>query len=285
MRSKPQHSAADREAQTLPKPATLDQQLESLEQRWFALLKAEFSDKPMPESASGEIQFFCTDFPATYDLSRDEEPSFPRQVAGSALCVVCVGINHNVYRDRHEDNTIIPHIYTRTRGKTWAFDLGRTRPTRRALNTALAFYIMNKKTWMENGYASDSIVLPTNWDGREADLPFVLIKTYLSPFISTKPWAVHSGTIRRETRHAWNPNRHICDLIAILGRKISLWVIQGNNLWPHFIKHSDQITDWILTPTLSYESDRSGQISTFFRTKRSDDRLVQPWFPACEGIS
>ena len=35
---------------------TLNQQLETLEQRWFAILNAERGGKPLPENARGEIR-------------------------------------------------------------------------------------------------------------------------------------------------------------------------------------------------------------------------------------
>jgi hypothetical protein len=262
----------------------LDRQLETLEQKWFAVLQAEFADKKLPSSASGEVQFLSTDFPWTSVPPQGEADALPSRASGSAHCIVCISINHNTYRDRAKDNKIAPHIYTRSQRVTWTVDLSRTRATRRALNTALAFYLMNAKVWTENGYASGSNLLPRTWDGREADLPFVLIKTYLSPFISTKPWAEYSGTAKRETLNGWNPNRHVCDLIQTLGNKVYLWVVQGNYLWPHFIANSEKMTNWVLTPTLTYESQRNGAIAAFWRTNRADGTLAQPAFPSCERI-
>ena len=62
---------------------TLDQQLEMLEQRWFAILNAERCDKPLPENASGEIQFFSTDFRNTYVAASEEHlpPSCSNQLS------------------------------------------------------------------------------------------------------------------------------------------------------------------------------------------------------------
>jgi hypothetical protein len=267
------------------RPLGLDRQLETLEQKWFAVLQAEFIDQKLPPSASSEVQFLSTDFPWTSVPPQGEADALPSRSSGSAPCIVCISINHNTYRNRGEHNKITPHIYSRTRGVTWTVDRPRTRATRRALNTALAFYLMNAKVWTENGYASDPNLLPITWDGREADLPFVLLKVYLSPFILTKPWAEYSETVRRETLDAWNPNRHIVDFIATLNQKIDLWVIQGNYVWPHFVENSEHITKWILTPTLSYESQRNGAIAAFWRAKRvAAEELAQPTFPSCAGI-
>jgi len=259
--------------------STLDQQLERLEQKWFAILQAEFPDRPLPTSASGEIQFFSTDFPRTYVAPRDGS-DLP-DASGSAFCVVCVGINHNTYRGRAEGNKIAPHIYTRSRGQMWTVDLARTRATRRALNTALAAYAINRQAWTDNGYASRHTLLPKTSDSREADFPLVIIKTHLSPFVFTKPWSEYSGTVRRETLDAWNPNRHMCDLVQTLGNNIDLWVIHGNYVWPHFITTSHEITNWMVTPTLTYESQRNGTIATFWRTKRIEESVTRPRFPSC----
>ncbi|MGB9475503.1 MAG: hypothetical protein WCE87_10600 [Candidatus Udaeobacter sp.] len=259
---------------------TLDQQLESLEQKWFALLKAEFADKSAPHGANGEIQFFSTDFPETSTTSRNEH-SQRRQAVGSALCVVCVGINHNLHRARQENNDLTPHIYTRTTGETWTVDLARTRSTRRALNTALAAYAMNRRAWIDNGYAADEFLVPSEWDGREAEYPLVIIKTYLSPFLSTKPWAEYKYFAKKETLNAWDPNRHICDLIQTLGTRGALWVINGNSVWPHFDTASHQMLKWALTPTLSYVSQQNRSIDIFWKTPRPEQRLRLPSFPSC----
>jgi hypothetical protein len=266
--------------QSLSKLVTLDQQLESLEQKWFALLKAEFADKPVPHGASGEIQFFSTDFPETFTASRDKQ-SQARQAVGSALCVVCVGINHNLYRPHRENSGVQPHVYTRTTGETWTVDLARTGSTRRALNTALAAYAMNRRAWINNGYAADECLVPSEWDGREAEYPLVIIKAYLSPFLSTKPWAEYKGFTKRETLDAWDPNRHICNLIQTLGTQVDLWVINGNSVWPHFDTTSHHITKWVLTPTLSYVSQQNRSIETFWKTPRPEQRLRLPSFPRC----
>jgi hypothetical protein len=277
----PSHPANRHASESLSRSATLELQLDSLEQKWFAILHAEFADKSLPPSASGEIQFFSTDFPRTYVAPHNDQTALPSTGSGSALCVVCVGVSHNTYRHRGEGNKFTPHIYTRSRGETWAVEFRRTRSTRRALNTTLAGYAMNRQAWMENGYASHDRLLPSTWDGREAEFPLVVIKTYLSPFIFTKPWSEYSGTVRTETLDGWNPNRHMCDFIQTLGDKVDLWVIQGNHVWPHFNTNSQEITNWILAPSLTYASQRNGAIATFWKTPRQNMPLSGPFFPSC----
>jgi hypothetical protein len=265
----------------MPASITLGRQLEMLEQKWFAVLKTELAHKPLPHAASGEIQFFSTDFPLTYVAAKDTRDVLPSDGPGSAICVLCLGMTHNVYRNRTEADEIVPHIFTRRGGKSWTVDVGRTRATRRALNTALASYAMKRKAWVENGYASADDLLPSAWDGREADLPLVVIKTVLSPFVLKKPWPENTGAVRKETLAAWDPNRHICDCIAELGGTVGLWVIHGNNVWPHFATNSTSIPNWILAPTLTYASQQNSAIESFWKTPREDTHLRHPYVPSC----
>lgn len=236
---------------------------------------------PWPPEASDEVQFFSADLPkgaATLGATHDYGPQ--ESIEPRPLRVACVGISYNAYS--HEiAGKVVPHVFTRTKGTTWASDEKRSHATRRALGVALSAYARNSDTWMANGYASagDLLSLPPAGQGTSRSL--VLIKTFLSPFLPTKPWAELSGGARKATFDAWNPNQHICDLISTLGESIDLWVMQGTPVWQHFITRSRYMTKWLLTPILSFESQRNGSIERFWQTPRKSEPLIEPFFPTC----
>jgi hypothetical protein len=246
-------------------------ELEDLERKWVSALQARFDGTiPWPPRASDEVQFFTAEAP----LQTAPDDGANIHAASRPLHVVCVGLSYNAYR--HEVlGKVTPHIQTRTNGETWVVDNKRSSTTRRALDAALAAYSRDSHTWVAHGYASAADLIP-----RESGA-LTLIKTFVSPFLPTKPWSEFGGTVRKAMFDAWNPNEHICDLIQTLGNRLDLWVIHGSAIWPHFVTNSTHIQRWMLMPTLSHESQRNRAIATFWKTPRREDEQAQPCFPSC----
>lgn len=260
--------------------AALREILEGLERKWVAIFQASLADnRPWPAIAGSDIQFFSIDFPTPLASARPQKASHSEP---KRLLIVCVEINYKAY-PRGITHKGVPYISGQTQGLTWVVDdPKKSRSTRRALNLALTDYLANRDAWARNGYASSASLLQ---DERceVCERPLVLIKTFLSPFLSAKPWAIHARSLQTAALKAWDPNQHICDLCKALGRKVDLWIIEGTSLWPHFIPTSRSISKWLLTPTLSFESQRNKSIETFSRTPRREVKQRVPTFPAYQG--
>lgn len=256
----------------------LTTELERLERKWVTTLTTRFKgDLPWPPNASDEVQFFSANFPKGDPHRADSVAE--ESATNRSSYIVCVSVTYNAYS--HEiAGKVVPYVQTRSKGESWVIDDARSRSTRRALHVALSAYTRNPDAWSANGYASAADLL-TSSSASRSPRRLVLIKTSLSPFLSTKPWADFSGSARRATVEAWNPNQHICDLIATIGESIDLWVIQGAHAWQHFLTNSPHITKWLLTPILSFESQRNGSIERFWQTRRKPEPLVAPCFPSC----
>ena len=248
----------------------------------MAALEARFDgSRPWPPNASDEVQFFASDSPTGTEQRTSAEAV--RIHAGSSerpLHVVCAGLSYNAY-SHDVVGQVTPRIYTRTKGETWVLDDTRARATRRALGAALAAYASDPDSWVANGHASAADLLSAACKLGTARDAVIVTKTFLSPFVPTKPWSEFSGAARKATFEAWNPNEHLCDLIRTIGKNVDLWVIHGSAVWPYFTATSEHIQRWILTPTLSYESQRSGSIETFWKTARREERPAWPRFPCC----
>jgi hypothetical protein len=259
--------------------AALREILEGLERKWVGRLEEHFAgDEAWPEIAGSDMQFFSIDFPPP-----QEKPNKPQtadndsSLASPAAVIACVEMNYKAFPPRLGRNAV-PHISTETHALTWVVDDPKNaRRTRRALAVALDSYLDNASTWTENGYASAETLLSREMKGR----PIILIKTFLSPFLLAKPWALYAGSSQTAALRAWNPNQHICDLSETLGKQIDLWVIEGAPLWRHFFADSEEIANWILTPMLTYESQRNKSIQTFWKTTRREDRQREVAFPIC----
>jgi hypothetical protein len=197
--------------------------------------------------------------------------------------IVCVEFQYKAY-PRIAGTKGVPHIYSQTDGLTWVVDdPKKSRATRRALNLALRGYIANRQEWVKNGYASATTLLLEDREIGTSQHPIILLKTYLSPFLLGKPWLTHSRSFQTATLRAWNPNDHICDFIKAIGPNVDLWVIEGTSLWAHFIATSAQIPKWILTPSLSFESQRNRSIDTFWKLAKREEPLRLPSVPSCCG--
>lgn len=216
--------------------------LELLERKWVSALETRFDGTiPWPLKASDEVQFFSAD-----SLSRIEERTTSAEnasVAPRPLHDACVAISYNAY-SHAVLGKVTPHIHTRTKGETWVLDDKRSQATRRALTAVLEAYASDPQTWVANGYASATDLLSATIVAGAAPQPIVLIKTFISPFLLTKPWSEFSGTARKATLEAWDPNEHICDLIETIGDRVDLWVIHGSAVWPHFATNSQHIQRW-----------------------------------------
>lgn len=259
--------------------AILKAGLEALERKWVAALQSKFTaDQPWPEVATGDIQFFCTMSPKSKRTG--VEQANVDQQDRSQLVIVCIGMNYNAYGHPSERKAE-PHTYKRSNAQTWIVDDNRSRATRRALGAALNAYIASSDSWANNGYASGTKLVPKGWALGSSQCSALLVRTFLCPFLLAKPWGELSRSNRIALLNAWNPNQHICDLIATLGSSIDLWVIQGTSLWPHFDVTNPHISNWLLTPTLSFESQRNQSIETFWKGARRAEVPRQPRFPSC----
>jgi hypothetical protein len=263
--------------------AALREILEELERKWVRTLQTSFAgDQLWPEIAGSDVQFFSIDFPPSPAAVREKQSTDALPVPRTPSLVVCVGINYKAFPSRLGRNGV-PHISTETQSLTWVVDDPRkSRGTRRALVSALNGYLRNQSVWVKNGYASAATLLPLTETPGTPDCSIILLKTYLSPFLSAKPWAIHARSLQTAALRAWNPNQHICDLAKTIGNKIDLWVVEGTSLWPHFITSSSQVQNWILTPTLSFESQRNRSIETFWKTPRREVQPRRPSFPICD---
>lgn len=261
--------------------AALREILEELERKWVGILQANFAeDRPWPAIARSDVQFFSVDFPKL-QVAAEHREAGDEHADSEALLIVCVEINYKAY-PRSISHKGVPYISGQTQGLTWVVDdPKKSRATRRALKPALIGYLANREVWAKNGYASHSTLLPDDGSFEIAERPLILVKTYLAPFLSAKPWAIHVRSLQTAALTAWDPNQHICDLCKTIGGKVDLWVIEGTSLWPHFITNSPQIKNWILTPTLSFESQRNRSIDTFWETQRREDQPRLPAFPCC----
>lgn len=255
--------------------------LEEMERKWVTVLGDKFSeDHSWPPFASGYVQFFSTDGPMARSAALTEEAQRTDE-AGTrdTLIVACIGMSSNAY-SRNTERRAVPYIYARSGGASWLIDEKRSRAVRRALGASLAEYAISARTWVANGYASSATLLPGNWNSA-APHRLVVVRAFVSPFVQTRPWADQSRSAKTATLLAWNPNQHICDLITMIGGTVDVWVMHGTALWPHFIKDNAHVSKWLLTPTLSFESQRNRAIATFWKTPRHDEPLRMPSFPSC----
>lgn len=249
-----------------------------MERKWVTVLGDRFSgDDSWPPFASGYVQFFSADGPTAGSPEQTQRTDEPGQ--RETLVVACIGMSFNAY-SRNTERRAVPYIYARTGGASWLVDEKRSYAVGRALGASLEEYAVSGETWVANHYASSAALLPANWNSAAPHRVF-LIRAFVSPFVQTRPWAEHSRSAKTATLQAWNPNQHLCDLIDQLGEIIDLWVIHGTALWPHFITRSRHISKWMLTPTLSFESQRNGSIARFWKTPRHDEALRLPSFPTC----
>ena len=228
-----------------------------LEETWFNTLAGAFSGSPpprLPALANGEAQFFSIeDFNPIRSLgakipSCDEEALDPAKKQ-ERLLIVAVSINYDQCPTTIPPSSLVPHLYTRSGHASWVAH-SMWAATRNALDVALRQFHGNALTWQNNGYASRTVCAAKLCSGGQP-LPYILVCTNVSPFLSLRRWGLHTPAHRHAALAVWNPNQHLCDLIRVLGDDVDLWVVHGKQfVWPTF-DTTDCIKDWLMTPNLS----------------------------------
>jgi hypothetical protein len=255
-----------------------------LEETWFNTLAGAFSGSPpprLPALANGEAQFFSIEnfnpnrSPGANIPSCDEEAEDPDKKV-ERLLIVAVGINYGQSPTTTPPSSLVPHVYTRSGHASWVVDNGWP-ATRNALDAALCQFAGNAPTWRNNGYASPP-VNPAKLCSGGQPLPYILVCTNVSLFLSQMTWGRHSPTRQQQALAVWDPNRHLCELIAVLGKDVDLWVVHGKQfVWPTF-DTTGCIKDWLMTPNLSAFGRR--WMRTFWKTQCNATPSAPIW-PRC----